>query len=158
MKSMKKRGILSPACHISFHYTLMIYFSRHPYDMCWARFNKGTTGLLSQIATTRMRCEMAELAPIEYVERRIIQLRGVRVITGSDLAELYGVTTRRLNEQVRRNSDRFPEDFMFELTQQEKDEVVAECDHLSNLRFSSHPPYAFTEHGALMAANVLRST
>ena len=101
---------------------------------------------------------MAELAPIEYVERRIIQLRGVRVITGSDLAELYGVTTRRLNEQVRRNSDRFPEDFMFELTQQEKDEVVAECDHLSNLRFSSHPPYAFTEHGALMAANVLRST
>lgn len=100
---------------------------------------------------------MSKLTPIEFVERRIIQLRGVRVIIGPDLADLYGVTTRRLNEQVRRNSDRFPEDFVFELTQQEKDEVVAECDHLSNLRFSSHLPNAFTEHGALMAANVLNS-
>jgi len=100
---------------------------------------------------------MAELVPVEYVERRILDLRGVKVIIGPDLAELYGVTTRRLNEQVRRNRERFPDDFVFELRQDEKDEVVAKCDHLANLRFSPYLPLAFTEHGALMAANVLRS-
>ena len=100
---------------------------------------------------------MAELVPVEYVERRILELRGVKVIIGPDLAELYGVATRRLNEQVRRNRDRFPEDFVFQLTQEEKGEVVANCDHLANLRFSPHLPLAFTEHGAMMAANVLSS-
>jgi len=100
---------------------------------------------------------MAELVPVEYIERRIVELRGAKVIIGPDLAELYGVATRRLNEQVRRNSERFPEDFVFQLTQEEKEEVVANCDHLANLRFSPHLPLAFTEHGAMMAANVLSS-
>jgi hypothetical protein len=75
----------------------------------------------------------------------------------ADLAELYGVETKRLNEQVRRNIERFPEDFMFRLTSDEKTEVVANCDHLSKLKFSPTLPYAFTEHGALMLGNVLKS-
>ncbi len=79
---------------------------------------------------------MAKRVPVEYIERRVLEIRSVKVILGPDLAELYGVTTRRLNEQVRRNQNRFPEDFAFELTQEEKGEVVAKCDHLANLRFS----------------------
>ncbi len=75
----------------------------------------------------------------------------------ADLASLFGVTTRRLKEQVRRNIDRFPSDFMFQLTLKEKSEVVAICDHLLKLKFSPYLPYAFTEHGALMLANVLNS-
>jgi hypothetical protein len=87
----------------------------------------------------------------------ILQLRGLSVVIDSDLAALYGVTTKRLNEQVHRNSDRFPRDFCFQLTTAEKDEVVANCDHLKRLKFSPTRPYAFTEHGALMAASVLSS-
>ena len=75
----------------------------------------------------------------------------------ADLAKLYGVTTKRLNEQIRRNRDRFPNDFMFQLTAREKNEVVANCDHLSQLKFSTVFPYAFTEHGAIMAASVLNT-
>jgi hypothetical protein len=74
-----------------------------------------------------------------------------------DLARLYGVTTKRLNEQVKRNRDRFPEDFMFQLTSEEKAQVVAICDHLNRLKFSPVLPYAFTEHGAVMLATVLKS-
>lgn len=74
-----------------------------------------------------------------------------------DIAELYGVTTKRLNEQVKRNKKRFPEDFMIQLTQEEKNEVVANCDHLKNLKYSPNLPYAFTEHGAVMLASVLNS-
>lgn len=73
------------------------------------------------------------------------------------VAELYGVMTKRLKEQVRRNADRFPTDFMFQLTAEEKAEVVANCDHLKTLRFSPHLPRAFTEHGAIMLASVLSS-
>jgi len=75
----------------------------------------------------------------------------------ADLAKLYGVTTKRLNQQVKRNIARFPEDFMFQLTSDEKMEVVANCDHLSRLKFSPAFPYAFTEHGAIMAASVLNT-
>jgi hypothetical protein len=75
----------------------------------------------------------------------------------ADLAELYGVTTKRLNEQVKRNLERFPADFMFQLTATEKAKVVANCDHLARLKFSSVLPTAFTEHGAIMAASVLNS-
>lgn len=71
---------------------------------------------------------------------------------------LYGVTTKRLNEQVKRNLTRFPDDFMFLLTSAEKNEVVANCDHLANLKFSSTNPSVFTEHGAIMAASVLNTT
>jgi len=73
------------------------------------------------------------------------------------LAELYGVSTKAFNQAVRRNRERFPEDFMFKLTRGEKAEVVANCDHLKKLKFSPVFPFAFTEHGAIMAANVLNS-
>ncbi|MBI5330607.1 MAG: ORF6N domain-containing protein [Betaproteobacteria bacterium] len=88
---------------------------------------------------------------------RIQSIRGTRVMLDADLAELYGVSTKRFNEQVRRNLDRFPVDFMFQLTSAEKREVVANCDHLSKLKYSPHLPYAFTEHGAIMAATILNA-
>ncbi len=74
-----------------------------------------------------------------------------------DLAELYGTTTVRLNEQVKRNKRRFPPDFMFRLTEEEKNEVIANCDNLKGLKFSPHLPFVFTEHGAVMLASVLNS-
>jgi hypothetical protein len=91
------------------------------------------------------------------IASRILWIRGKKVMLDRDLAELYGVTTKRLNEQVKRNSSRFPEDFMFQLTQEEKKEVVANCDHLKTLIFSPNLPFAFTEHGAVMLASVLNS-
>jgi hypothetical protein len=95
--------------------------------------------------------------PRPALEHRILTIRGDRVILDNDLAELYGVSTKRLNEQVKRNASRFPSDFAFLLTPQEKAEVVANCDHLAHLKFSPVLPRAFTEHGAIMAANVLNS-
>ncbi|MCX5829163.1 MAG: ORF6N domain-containing protein [Deltaproteobacteria bacterium] len=97
------------------------------------------------------------IIPNEMIERSIILLRGQKVMLDADLAILYGVTTKRLNEQVKRNFNRFPTDFMFQLTQEEKGEVVANRDHLKNLKFSHALPYAFTEHGAVMLASVLNS-
>ena len=75
----------------------------------------------------------------------------------ADLADLYKVPTKVLNQAVKRNADRFPADFMFQLTAAEKNEVVTNCDHLRKLKFSPVPPYAFTEHGAIMLASVLNS-
>jgi len=95
--------------------------------------------------------------PDELIMNKILIVRKVKVMIDSDLAELYGVTTKRLNEQVKRNSKRFPVDFMFQLTEQEKQEVVANCDHLKRLKFSPNLPYVFTEHGAVMLASVLNS-
>ena len=97
------------------------------------------------------------LIPVERVEKTILLIRGEKVILDTDLAALYGVSTKRLNEQVKRNKGRFPDDFTFQLTDAEKAEVVANCDHLRKLRFSPKLPYAFTEHGTIMAANVLNS-
>ena len=75
----------------------------------------------------------------------------------ADLADLYGVETRTLNQAVKRNADRFPKDFMFRLTAEEKSEVITNCDHLRRLKFAQSLPVAFTEHGAIMAATVLNS-
>ncbi|MGN6531481.1 MAG: ORF6N domain-containing protein [Ginsengibacter sp.] len=74
-----------------------------------------------------------------------------------DLAQLYGVTTKQLNQQVKRNINRFPEDFIFQLTAAEKDEVVTNCDHLEALKFSRNLPFAFTEYGTVMLASILNS-
>jgi hypothetical protein len=90
-------------------------------------------------------------------ESRIHLIRGQRVMIDSDLAEIYGVRTKRLNEQVRRNPGRFPSDFMFRLTATGKAEVVAKCGHLKSLKFSPTLPCVFTEHGAVMLAAVLNS-
>jgi hypothetical protein len=81
----------------------------------------------------------------------------LRLQHGRDLASLCGVSTKALNQAVRRNQRRFPDDFVFQLTADEKEEVVTNCDHLAQMKFSSTLPYAFTEHGAIMAANVLNS-
>ncbi len=94
----------------------------------------------------------------EMVVSRILNIRGVKVIIDMDLAELYGVSTKRLNEQVKRNIARFPQDFMFQLTEEEKRSVIETYDHLSRLKFSSNRPFVFTEHGAVMLASVLNST
>jgi hypothetical protein len=101
-----------------------------------------------------MNDSMDRLAP---VLEAIVTLRGQRVMLDRDLASLYGTTTKRLNEQVKRNRSRFPDDFMFQLTADEKEELVAICDHLKPLRFSKTNPYAFTEHGAVMLACVLNT-
>ena len=100
---------------------------------------------------------MKALIPVEVIEQRILLIRGQRVMLDADLAGLYGTTTKRLNEQVKRNRGRFPEDFMFQLTKKEKAEVVAICDHLAKLKFSPVLPNAFTEHGAIMVASVLNT-
>jgi ORF6N domain len=98
------------------------------------------------------------IVPVERIESRILLIRGHKVMLDSDLAELYGVTTKRLNEQLKRNKERFPADFVFQLT-------VEEAKVLRSQFATSKPgrggrryrPYAFTEHGAIMAATVLSS-
>lgn len=97
------------------------------------------------------------IASVEQIESRIFIIRGQKVMPDADLAELYGVETRALNQAVKRNAERFPEDFMFQLTATEKTEVVTNCDHLAKLKYSPSLPYAFTEHDALMLGNVLKS-
>ena len=93
----------------------------------------------------------------ELLLSRILYIWNQRVMIDRDLAELYGVLTKRLNEQVKRDIKRFPADFMFQLTNGEKVEVVAKCDHLKALKYSPTLPYVFTEHGAVMLASVLNS-
>ncbi|MGO8817248.1 MAG: ORF6N domain-containing protein [Terriglobia bacterium] len=97
------------------------------------------------------------VVPADRIESRIFLIRGCKIMLDSDLAELYQVSTKRLNEQVKRNVKRFPGDFMFKLTAAEKAEVVANCDHLKMLKFSPVLPNAFPEHGAVMLASVLNS-
>lgn len=87
----------------------------------------------------------------------ILRVRGHSVILDSDLAALYGVETKRLNEQVKRNQDRFPEDFHFQLTEKEWKALRSQSATSKAWGGRRYPPYAFTEHGAVMAANVLNS-
>lgn len=96
-------------------------------------------------------------ALLPRIEARIQVLRGLRVMIDADLATLYGVDTRTLNQAVKRNAGRFPTDFMFQLDAAEKLEVITNCDHLSKLKFSKSLPFAFTEYGAVALANVLAS-
>jgi hypothetical protein len=98
--------------------------------------------------------------PTESIERRIFLIRGQKIIIDADLAQLYGVTTKRLNEQVKRNRDRFPEDFMFRLSLEEGKSILALRSQIATLERGQHlkyAPYAFTEHGTVMVANVLNS-
>jgi hypothetical protein len=80
------------------------------------------------------------LIPDEKIERSILLIKGEKVMLDADIAVIYGVTTKRLNEQVKRNRKRFPEDFMFQLNEKEKVEVVANCGHLKKLKFSPNLP------------------
>lgn len=94
---------------------------------------------------------------VTRVESRILLIRGEKVIIDADLAEFYYVPTKRLNEQVKRNKTKFPTDFVFQLTKEEKALVIAACPHLEKLKHTRSLPYAFTEHGAIMVATVLNS-
>src|SRR3990172_4319417 len=92
---------------------------------------------------------------VDQIESLIHEIRGQKVVLDSDLAALYGVSTKALNQAVKRNIDRFPRDFMFQLSTEEKQEVVTNCDHRSKHRFSPTLPNAFTEHGVVLATSVL---
>jgi ORF6N domain len=100
--------------------------------------------------------ELQPILPDEIVLSKIYQIRGEKVMLDSDLAELYGVETRRLNEQVKRNPDRFPHDFMFQLTEKEFDNLKSQIA-TSSWGGRRNLPYAFTEHGVLMLSSVLNS-
>jgi len=99
------------------------------------------------------------LIPLERITRSILVLRRQRVILDRELAAIHGVTTKRLNEQVKRNAERFPEDFMFQLTREEAELSRSQIAILNNGRGRNikYLPHAFTEHGAIQAANVLSS-
>ena len=100
---------------------------------------------------------MNEIVTLDVLKERIFTIRNKRVMIDRDLAELYDVSTKRLNEAVKRNIMRFPSDFMFQLTDKEQNELVANCDRLHNLKHSSTNSYAFTEHGVTMLSSVLNS-
>lgn len=91
------------------------------------------------------------------IQNMIYTFRGKQVMIDRDLASLYQVQTKRLNEQVKRNSGRFPAEFCFKLSDKEKDELVANCDRFKTLKHSSSNPYAFTEQGIAMLSAVLKS-
>jgi len=93
--------------------------------------------------------EAKRAVAVGVIQQRIFLIRGVKVIVDADLAAFYGVSAKRLHEQVRRNADRFPADFMFRLNREEKDELVAKCGHLSGLKHSTALPRVFTEHREL---------
>jgi len=98
-----------------------------------------------------------DLIHIDDIQSRIFTFQGLQVMIDRDLAELYNVPVKRLNEQVKRNIERFPESFRFQLTDNEKYELVANCDRFEKLKYSSVNPYAFTEQGVAMLSSVLRS-
>jgi len=100
---------------------------------------------------------MNSLIKPEY-ETLIFQFRGFKVMIDTDLALLYDVPTKALKQQIKRNIERFPEDFMFELSKNEKDELVTNCDRLAALKHSTINPLAFTEQGVAMLSSVLRSS
>jgi hypothetical protein len=115
----------------------------------------------------------ASVQPLESIQSRILVLRGQRVLLDSDLATIYEVPTKRLNEQVKRNAERFPEDFMFRLTPEEAELVLRSRSQIATLNAEEssrsqslaskrgqnikYLPYAFTEHGAVQLSNILRS-
>ena len=100
--------------------------------------------------------DVSNTALLPRIESRIQVVRGQRVMIDVDLAELYGVQTKQLTEQVKRDRERFPSDFFLQLTPDEKAKVVANCDYLQKLKFSKTLSFAFTEHGAIQVANWVR--
>ena len=100
---------------------------------------------------------MKSLVPREYIEQRIFYIRGAKVMIDRDIAELYEVETKYLNRQVKRNSERFPSEFMFQLNQKEKNELVTNWHRFESLKHTNALPYAFTENGVAMLSGILRS-
>jgi len=102
---------------------------------------------------------MNEIIPIEVIQQKIFLIRGHKVMLDTDVADLYGVTVKRLNEQVKRNVNRFPQDFMFQLSEEENQSLRS---HFATIKIGrghhrKYLPYVFTEHGTIMLANVLNS-
>ena len=91
------------------------------------------------------------------IEKLIVSVRGEQVLIDQDIARIYGVTTGRLNQQAKRNIARFPESFRFQLTKEERDEVIANCDNLRSLKFYPSLPYAYTEQGIGQLSSVVHS-
>jgi leucyl aminopeptidase len=118
-----------------------------------------TTQKLEKFKVTN--CDLKQSSnPIEIVKQQIFVARGQRVMLDQDLAKLYGVTTKRLNQQLRRNLKRFPQDFAFQLTLTEAKAIAASRLQNATLKKGQnikHPPHVFTEHGAIMLASVLNS-
>jgi len=106
-----------------------------------------------------MQAKTPTLLSVEHITQSILVLRGHRVLLDTELAVLYGVSTKRFNEQVRRNRERFPADFMFQLTDEEHAALRSQIATLKGGRgqHRKYLPYAFTEHGAIMAATILNS-
>ena len=92
-----------------------------------------------------------------FIKSRIFTVRGLQVVVDRDLAELYGVQTKVLNQAVKRNANRFPPEFMFVLAKDETEELVTNCDRFASMKHSSVPMRAFSEHGVIMVASVLKS-
>ena len=130
---------------------LAIFFSSEVIAKC------GNLYLCLHQSNTMAKKSQALPVADETVLSKILLVRGKKVMIDRDLAELYGVTTFRLNEQVKRNKKRFPEDFMFQVNKEEKQQLIDKYPHLSKLKFSPSLPYVFTEHGAVMLASVLNS-
>lgn len=97
------------------------------------------------------------LIPIQIIENKIFIIRGIKVILDRDLADLYEISTKVLNQAVKRNVERFPLNFMFKLNEREFKELVTNCDRFKNLKHSTSMPYAFTEYGVAMLSSILRS-
>jgi hypothetical protein len=104
-----------------------------------------------------MNDEETSTLPDEVLMDKILLIRNMKVMLDKDLAELYGIETKRLKEQVRRNIDRFPEDFMFELSEEEHELLKGQFGNRNRGQHSKYPPYAFTEHGVLMLSSVLNT-
>ena len=98
-----------------------------------------------------------EMIILDKIRTKIHTIRGIQVILDNDLAELYEISTKALNQAVKRNIKRFPEDFMFQLTYPEKDKLVTKCDHLKSMKFSYQLPYVFTEQGIACLSGILKS-
>ncbi|NOZ47471.1 MAG: ORF6N domain-containing protein [Chlorobi bacterium] len=98
-----------------------------------------------------------KIVSVENIKNMIFSFRGLQVMIDRDLAKLYGVETKVLNQAVKRNIERFPDDFRFQLSENEKNELVTNCDRFVKLKHSSVNPYAFTEQGVAMLSTVLRS-
>jgi len=97
------------------------------------------------------------MADMDMVTAKILEIRGKKVMLDKDLARLYGVSTKALNQAVKRNTGRFPDDFMFRLTEYEKKELVTKCDQFNKMKHSSSLPCVFTELGIAMLSSVLNS-
>lgn len=111
----------------------------------------------SKISTAKKNKAMTDIVKINNVKEKIINIRNQKVILDTDVAYLYGVKTKEVNQAVRNNPDKFPYGYVFDLTLDEKVEVVKNFDHLEKLKFSKVAPKAFTEKGLYMLATILKS-